>query len=152
MSELTIRPISVSDIRAASNLVELLAEYAQESAINGMPVPMPDWNLYQSLEDTGGLLIFGAYSDTQLVGFMGANLAYAAQYSATLANTMAFFVAASHRKFGTGKRLADRMTEEAFQRGASAVAIGAPSESRLAKAAEVLGFKETNRLYLRIKP
>ena len=152
MSEITIKLVSVNDVQTADNIDLLLDEYAQESALDGMPSPVPDWRVYRIAEEAGCLFSFGAYADDKLVGFIGVQMTYAAQYSAHIGSTMAFFVDSNYRKFGTGKYLVDHASDELSKRGAAAIAIGAPSESRLAKAAQSLGFKETNRLYMRTLP
>lgn len=152
MNDIQIKPISITQIQAASNIDALLDAYAQESALSVMPEPLPDWDGYTAMEDSGGLIVHGAYAGDTLVGFMVIMMCYAAQYSASIGNTMAIFVLPEYRKFGTGKKLVDSVAEAAFSHGMAALAIGAPSESRLAKAAESMGFKETNRIYLRAKP
>lgn len=149
MSLPQIKHISVAKIQAASNIGELLDAYAQESALAVMPEPMLDWDIYEALEESGGIIAHGAYVDDTLVGFMVIMMCYAAQYSADIGNTMLLFVLPEHRRFGTGKKLVDSVAEAAFTHGMAALAIGAPSDSRLAKAAESMGFKETNRVYLR---
>lgn len=152
MSLIQIKPTSVAQIQAASNIDVLLEAYAQESALSVMPEPMPDWDSYVAMEESGGIIAHGAYVDDALVGFMVIMMCYAAQYSASIGNTMAIFVLPEYRKFGTGKKLVDSVADAAFTHGMAALAIGAPSDSRLAKAAESMGFKETNRVYLRTKP
>ncbi len=144
-----IKAISIPQLQTADNINALLDAYVQESALSVMPEPIPDWESYTSIEESGGLIVHGVYEEDILVGFMVVMLCYAAQYSATIGNTMALFVLPEYRKFGTGKKLVDSVAEAASRRGATALAIGAPSESRLAKAAESMGFKETNRIYLR---
>lgn len=147
-----IKPTSIAQIQAASNIDALLDAYAQESALSVMPEPMPDWDSYAAREKSGGIIAHGAYVDDTLVGFMVIMMCYAAQYSAWIGNTMALFVMPEYRKFGTGKKLVDSMAEAAFTHNMVALALGAPSNSRLAKAAELMGFVETNRVYLRTKP
>jgi len=152
MNDILIKPISITQIQAASNIDALLDAYAQESALSVMPEPLPDWDGYAAMEESGGIIAHGVYAGDTLVGFMVIMMCYAAQYSASIGNTMAIFVLPEYRKFGTGKKLVDSVAEAAFSHGMAALAIGAPSESRLAKAAESMGFKETNRIYLRAKP
>jgi GNAT superfamily N-acetyltransferase len=149
MSEITIQPCTVTDIVEASTYEALIAAYAAESALDEMPAPEPDIAMYHALEASGSLKIVGAFCQGQLVGFIACNMNYAPQYAAIVGLTMVFFVDQAHRTFGTGARMVEAMKHLAKAHGAVGLMIGAPAESRLAKAAPILGFKETNRLYFK---
>ena len=144
-----IRPCTVLDVVDASTYEALIAAYAQESALDDMPAPVPDVAMYYALEANGSLKIVGAFCNGELVGFMACALNYAPQYAAIVGMTMVFFVDQAHRTFGTGARMVEAMKVQAKAHGAVGLMIGAPAESRLAKAAPILGFKETNRLYFK---
>lgn len=149
MRDIEIRPCTVIDVVGASTYEALIHAYAAESALDDMPTPEPDVAMYHALEANGSLKVVGAFSQGQLVGFMACNMNYAPQYAAIVGLTMVFFVAHSHRTYGTGARMVEAMKALAKAQGAVGLMIGAPAESRLAKAAPILGFKETNRLYFK---
>lgn len=149
MMPILTQPCHIADLTQAPNFQVLLALYAQESALDELPTPHADLKAYQMLEDQGTLQIVGAWLDDELVGFIGVNLTYAPQYSINLGMTLFFFVLPKYRKHGTGKKLIDSVCKELHKFGAKALLIGAPAESRLAKAAGLLGFRESNRLYLK---
>lgn len=144
-----IRLCTVLDVVDASTYGALIAAYAQESALDDMPAPQPDVAQYLALEQQNALVVVGAFEGDTLVGFMACALNYAPQYGAFVGMTMVLFVGKAHRKHGTGSRLVALMEDEARKRGAVGIVIGAPSDSRLAKAAPLLGFRETNRLYFK---
>lgn len=123
--------------------------YARESALADMPTPLPDLNAYRALENNGSLIIVGAFLDSNLVGFMACHLAYVPQYGAVVGMTLVFFVDPRYRKKGTGAHMLALVEQKAQQANASGLVIGAPADSRLAKAAPMLGFRETNRLYFK---
>lgn len=149
MKILILANCTVQDITSAPGFEALTAKYARESSLDGMPVPVPDLGTYQALEDQGTLTVCAAMDGEDLVGFMAAQIVFAPQYGATLGMTLAYFVDPEFRPYGTGARLADAMCTVLDAKGAVGLMIGAPSESRLAKAAGLMGFKETNRLYFR---
>ena len=139
----------LQDLTSAPTFGALLQAYARESSLPGLPTPEPNLGAYQALEDEGLLKTAAAYDGDTLVGFISAQLVNAPQYNATVGMTLAFFVEEKHRAYGTARHLIDALSTVLKCYDAKGLVIGAPSESRLAKAANLLGFHETNRLYFK---
>jgi GNAT superfamily N-acetyltransferase len=70
-------------------------------------------------------------------------------YSALAATTESWFVSAAARKGGTGKRLMDAAEAKARELGAVGFLISAPTGGSLERAAPMLGYRETNRVYFK---
>jgi hypothetical protein len=152
-----VRQCKFDELANAPGFDVLCAEYAAESA--RMPEfgePKIDAGTYRAMEATGmahciGAWNVGAYRD-ELVGFGVVVLSTLPHYSKLIGSLISFFVAHTARKGGTGtqiRELAERISQE---RGALALLISAPVESRLDVILPRSGYRETNRLYVKALP
>jgi GNAT superfamily N-acetyltransferase len=145
MSEITIQLCTVTDIFSASTIDTLVAAYSQESAIQGMPAPRPNIDLYLAMESAGLLTFFGAYTDDDvLVGVLALTVSPVPQYGVDMGSIILFYVDEKHRKHGTGTRLVEHAERVAREKGALVLLMGAPTQGRLAKAAPMMGFKASH--------
>ena len=109
------RKATIAEIEAAPNLAELVEEYAQESAIDGLPHPTVRTEMYRQLEAAGVLFSLASYVDDKLIGFCGVLSSLNPHHGVRLAVVESFFVAKEYRKTGAGiqmKRAAERHAEE----------------------------------------
>lgn len=149
MEPVTIRPCTVAEVFAAPNIDELLAEYASESSIAGLPSAVPNRDLYAGLEATGFMQVIGAFEGERLVGFLVLVVTVNPHYSQILAVTESYFVAAEHRKTGAGLQLLAVAENLAKQKGALGMFVSAPVQSRLARVMPGIGYRETTRAFFR---
>ena len=149
MKLIDIRTISFADIWAASNIDALLAEYAEESSLSGLPTPVPLRDLYELLEQSGSCVLLGAYKGDELVGFLAMVVSMNPHYSQVLAVTESYFVASEHRKTGAGLRLLTAAESLAKAKGAIGILVSAPVQSRLAQVMPGVGYRETTRAFFR---
>lgn len=144
-----IEKYSINAIVAAPNFDEVLAEYAAESAIDGLPPPCADIETYKKLETAGSLHPIAAFLGDHLVGFIFVLISKLPHYSADVAIVESFFVAKKHRKTGAGIKL--RHAAEAFanKAGACGLLMSAPVGGTLSKVLPHSGYTETNQVFFR---
>jgi GNAT superfamily N-acetyltransferase len=99
---LEIKRISCEDIFYASNSAELLDAYSKDCV---MPDYNPQRQMYATLENSGALHCFGAYSDGILVGFVSVITGVMPHNGKRMATIESLFALPSHRKLGTGDAL-----------------------------------------------
>lgn len=149
MQTVTIRPATVAEVFAAPNVDELLAEYARESSVAGLPSAVPNRDLYAGLEATGFMHVIGAFDGELLAGFLVLVVTINPHYSQILAVSESYFVASEYRKSGAGLQLLAVAENLAKQKGAVGMFVSAPVESRLARVMPGVGYRETTRAFFR---
>lgn len=147
---LEIRKSSISELRDAPNIIELLDEYADESANNDMPRPNARAEAYLSLESTGMLHTFLAEKDRNIIGFITLLVTVMPHYGVPMAVTESFFVQKEHRKSGAGLRLLGSAEEYAESVGAFGMLISAPYDGVLSQVlSHSTEYSATNIIYFR---
>lgn len=145
LAAIAIRRCTVQEIL---DCPDLLGEYADESAIDGMPRPCPDAPMYQALEANGKIVALGAFDEDRLVGFLVMLTVTLPHYSEKVATAESFFVSAAYRRAGVGDRLLDEAKRFAKEMGAVGLLISAPINGKLAAVLErKKSFTETNRVF-----
>jgi GNAT superfamily N-acetyltransferase len=146
---LTIAPSTVEEIATAPQFAALAAEYAAESAIDGLPPPAAKMDTYRQLERAGMLHAFAARCDDALVGFMTVLAPVLPHYGVPVAVSESFFVASAHRGSGAGLRLLRAAEDKARALGSPGLLVSAPFEGALFKVLPRVGYVETNRVFFR---
>lgn len=146
---LDIRQITVDEFFDDRATDELLKQYADECAIDGMPRPFPHAGSYHALESTGSFFIFGAFVDSELVGFMTVVMPILPHYSVRTATMESFFVSPKHRNGGTGIKLIKHVEAFATEQGAVGFLISAPAGGRLEKLLSRFDYRHTNTVFFR---
>jgi GNAT superfamily N-acetyltransferase len=149
METLTIRRSTVAEIEQSPNITQLLAEYADESAIAGIGVPMAQLESYHQMEAAGLLHAIAAWQGTHLVGFVTLISGVLPHYGVCTATTESFFVARASRKTGAGLGLLREAEHLAKDLGAKGLLVSAPFGGRLAEVLPKAGYTETNRVFFR---
>jgi len=136
-------------VKAMDILIEetLLLEYEKESKGKLTPDVNKDIEKYIQLEKLGLLDVAGAYVDGSLIGFISAYTYNMPHYTAKATSIESYFVLKEHRKFGTGKKLLDKLIEVIKCRGATMLFMSAGVDGRLNKVAKSFGFEATNVIY-----
>lgn len=146
---LTIRPCTVSEIQSSEQFNDLLAEYAAESAISGMPPPSAKMDMYRGLEQSGAIVIFGAFVAEQLVGFLVVLAPLLPHYGRTVATAESFFVAKEYRSSGAGLELLRQAEKHADNIGSPALLVSAPAGGVLEKVLPRVGYEHSNTVFFK---
>jgi GNAT superfamily N-acetyltransferase len=144
---LAIRPCTAEELFSEPMFGSLVAEYAQESSITGLPPVNPQRELYQMLDRSGCVTAFAAHVGDDLVGFIVALTSINPHYGVKITAIESYFVGAKHRSTGAGMRLLREVEKAAKTNGATAVLVSAPSGGRLAEIMPRVGYHETNRIF-----
>jgi GNAT superfamily N-acetyltransferase len=145
----SVRKVTFAELTSHANFPDLFREYEGESAINGLPKPDDKMAQYRLIEPSGFLHIYGAFTGADLVGFLAFLLPVLPHYGVTIAVAESFFVAQKSRKGGAGLKLLHAAEEHARAAGSPALMVSAPTGGRLAEILPRLGYRETNRVFLR---
>jgi len=146
---LEIRKCTIAEIESASNIDEILEEYAAESAIKGLPHPFAKVDTYKHLETVNAIHILGAFFDDDIKGYIiGLSPVYP-NYSVRVAVAESFFVLKTYRHTGAGLKLL--RAAETYAKGANAcgMLVSAPLEGALVEVLPHVGYTETNRVFFR---
>lgn len=127
----TVEPISYAVIREHP---ELLAEYAAECAVPGLPPINPCWAMYEVLESSGGYQVFAAYIDGKMAGFSGILATINPHYSVMMATVESLFVGGGYRDGVAPARLMRTIEAHAAARRCTAILYSALAGSFLEKA------------------
>lgn len=146
---LTVAPGTVGEISAAPEFPALAAEYAAESAIDGLPPPAAKMATYRQLESAGALHAFAARLDEALVGFITVLAPVLPHYGVPVAVSESFFVARAHRGSGAGLRLLRAAEGKARALGSPGLLVSAPFEGTLFNVLPRVGYVETNRVFFK---
>lgn len=149
MDTIDIGPSSVAEVFAAPNIDSVLAEYAAESSIAGLPAATPNRDMYAQLEATGFMQVVAAWQGEQLAGFIVLVVTPNPHYSQAIAVSESFFVAAKYRKTGAGLQLLGVAEILARQKGAVGMFVSAPVGSRLAQIMPRVGYPATTQAFFR---
>lgn len=129
----------------------LLAEYAAECRLAGLPEPAPHREIYEMLEQSGAFELIGYQYEGQLVGFVALLVSMNPHYSVILGATESLFVSARYRKTGAGLALLREAQRIARAKGAAGLLVSAPAGGALA---EVLDSSKdwdyVNRVFLKV--
>ena len=122
--------VAVDAVLDAPEYPALIAEYARECAIEGLPLPQAKLESYRALELTGVIHVFTAMHSGELVGFITVAAPPSLHFSVPLAVVESFYVSPEHRGL-TGLRLLDTAECQAKACGAPGLLVSAPLGGRL---------------------
>lgn len=143
-----VHKVTRADVMDAPEFPALIADYAAESAIEGMPSPMVKLENYKALDGTGALHVFSAIDVGKLVGFITILAPILPHYGVTVAVSESFYLAPSHRGM-IGLRLMARAEAEALALGSPGLLICAPFGGKLFELLPKCGYVETNRVFFK---
>ena len=144
-----IRHCTVADIFDAPNFDDVMSQYGSESAIDGMPAPQAQRDLYQAMESAGSIHIVGAFHGCRLVGFVAVIASVLPHYGAKVAVTESLFVLDGYRATGAGLSLITAAERHAELSGAVGILISTPTDGKLAQLLPLAGYANTNQVYFR---
>lgn len=145
-----IERTTVAAIEAAAEFPALLAEYAAESAIDGMPSPQARMAQYRDLEARGVLRAIAATTEGgALAGFISVLLAPLPHYGIPVAVCESFFVAKAHRASLAGLKLLAAAEGLAGEANSPGLLVSAPWGGKLFELLPRCGYAETNRVFFK---
>ncbi|MDR1242720.1 MAG: GNAT family N-acetyltransferase, partial [Deltaproteobacteria bacterium] len=94
-----VRQVSVAEAFASRTFPALCREYAEESAIAGLPDPQEKLSAYQALEASGSSVFcaYGAFLGDMLIGFVALLTPVLPHYGITIAVAESLFVGSAYR-------------------------------------------------------
>lgn len=147
---MNIEPSSIAELHATPNFEAILAEYAAESAIAGLPPPSAKVETYRTLEAARMLHTFSALTTSgQLAGFITVLAPELPHYSAVVAVAESFFVAKRYRMTGAGVELLHAAEDKALALGSPGLLVSAPFAGKLFEVLPRLGYVETSRIFFK---
>jgi GNAT superfamily N-acetyltransferase len=146
---LDLRSCSVADLPEMAGFGAFAAEYAAESAIDGLPLPAARLANYLPLERVGALHTIRAAVAGRLAGVITVLAPMNPHYGVPIAVSESFFVAKPHRRTGAGLKLLRAAEDKARELGAPGLLVGAPVEGDLFKVLPRVGYRETNRVFFK---
>lgn len=147
MAELEIRPCMFDEIAQDPAYGALIAAYADESALAGLPRPQPRLDIYLDLERRGVLRIVGAWQDGALLGFISVLTSVLPHYGVPVATTESFYVARDKRGTAAGLRLLLEARRQAREAGGVGLLVSAPHGSTLAQVLNKMHCRQTNDIF-----
>lgn len=149
-SPLTIRQCSVSEMQATSDLDELLAEYATESANPDLGGHDAQYQTYAVMEQAGVLHIFCAYKGDRLVGFLVLICMVLPHFGRMVGSSESIFVSAPHRKTGAGLKLIAAAEAKCRELGAIGFYLSGPVGGALCQAlSKAKAWRPTNQVFFK---
>ena len=144
-----IRQCTISELEAAPNIHDLLAEYAEESSIAGLPTPAAQVETYRAIESSGALHIIAAFEGDLLIGYITVLSTVLPHYNEVVSVTESYFVSKEHRSSGAGLKLLRSAERFAREIGSLGLLVSAPTGGALSDVLPRVGYKETNRVFFR---
>lgn len=141
--------VTIDELEACANIHDLLHEYAEESAVKGLPSPNAKSELYKGLESTGALQAIGAFIDNELIGFILILSPVMAHYSALVCVVESFFVTKNKRNTGAGIKLLHYAEDFAKSKGSPGLLVSAPVNGVLCNVLPHIGYTESNRVFFK---
>lgn len=144
-----IKQVTADELSSDPKFMGLIAEYAEESAIEGMPEPDYQLGMYKHLELLGHFHMFAAYVEGELVGFLTMVDTVLPHYGKRVATVESYFVAKAHRKGGPGLDLLRAAEWLAKALGAVGILLSAPRGGKLARVMPKAKYKHTNEVFFK---
>ena len=146
-----VRQISVAEAFARPEFSVLCREYARESALSGLPDPQEKLSAYQALEASGSTAFsaYGAFLGDLLIGFIVLLTPTLPHYGVAIAVAESLFVGCGYRKTGAGMLLVRQAEKRAKEIRSPGLLFSAPSGGRLSTLLPRIGYRETNRVYMK---
>ena len=146
---MNVQGSSIAELARDPSLAVLLAEYAAESSIPGLPPPAAKMDSYRELEARGLLHVLSAIHERRLIGFLTLLAPVLPHYGVAVAVSESFFVARAYRGTGAGLKLLRAAEDTARRLGSPGLLVSAPYEGDLFKVLPRVGYAEVNRVFFK---
>lgn len=147
-----LRRISFRVLEAQAAFPALVAEYAAECGMEGLPPPSAKFETYRDLDDKGLLHVLATFAEQDLTGFLLLLVPVLPHYSVGVAVSESFFVGRAHRCSGAGLKLLRAAEHLSCELNAAGLLVSAPFEGDLFKVLPRVGYREANRVFFKSVP
>lgn len=144
-----VRLGEMAELQRAENFPALLAEYAEESAVKGMPPVSAKMATYDRLEITGALHVYIALEEEKLVGFLILLVPVMPHFGVAVTTGDSFFVAKEYRRTLAGLKLMIAAEHMAAKLKSPGVFLSAPYRGKLFELLPKCGFEEVGRTFFK---
>lgn len=146
---MNVQRSTVAALERDPDLTSLLAGYAAESAIAGLPPPAARMDSYRELEGRGLLQVLSATHEGRLIGFLTLLVPVLPHYGVAVAVSESFFVAREYRGTGAGLKLLRAGEELARRANSPGLLVSAPFEGDLFRVLPRVGYTEASRVFFK---
>lgn len=147
---MVIFPVTYRQILDDPEAQILMSEYAWECSMPELGDVNPQRELYQAMEDSGGLKSFGVYKEDKLIGFATLLIYVLPHYGKKIATTESIFIAIDHRNSVAGARLLSFLEDYAKGQGCEAFLYTAPEGSRFSALLSIKDeYRHSNNVFVR---
>lgn len=143
------KSISFDQLESDPSWPMIVAEYADECRIAGMPACEYQGDMYRMLESQGVMHLIGAYVGDTLVGFCNLLLTRLPHYGKVVGTMESMFVAKNWRKSGAGIGLIREAERVSANGGAVAVLMTAPTGGSMERLMPMVGYRHTNTVFFK---
>lgn len=144
-TEVDVKLSSVAEIRQFGDA--LLRAHAAEAEPDLAEHFDPKWDDYRVAELSGQLIVLAAWNGSDLVGYAVAAVVPSMHYALTLCQHDLLYVAPEWRAKRIGRRLLDRMRQQAKAWGAHRLLMHAKPNSKLWTMLMLLGMKVEETIF-----
>lgn len=152
MSDVQIDRCAFAELEGESRFLPMAGEYADECALAGLPPIDAKFASYPMLDASGFFHVYRAKVDGELVGFVTLLMPVIPHYGVAVAVAESLFVSKPHRKTGAGLKLIRTAEKHAREAGSPALMLSAPTGGVLAELLPNMGYRETNRVFMKDFP
>lgn len=144
-----VRLSDMAELQEARNFPALLAEYAEESAVDGMPPVSAKMATYDRLEITGLLHVYIALEEKELAGFLILLVPNMPHYGRDVATGDSIFVAKQYRHTLAGLKLMIAAEHIAVRLKSPGVFLSSPHGGKLMALLPKCGFKPVGHTFFK---
>ncbi len=149
---ITVRKCAFAEIEGHPDFPALHQAYGAECALHGLPPPTEKGAAYRLLDGSAAFQIYGAFRSERLIGFVALLTPVLPHYGVAIAVAESLFVAPEQRKTGAGLQLLHAAETHARALGSPGLLVSAPTGGPLGKVLPRRGYRETNRVFLKVLP
>jgi hypothetical protein len=144
-----IKQVTCQELAGDPKFTGLIEEYADESAIAGMPRPNYQFGVYRMMEMAGDFHLIAAYIEGELVGFLTMSVTVLPHYGKRVATVESYFVTQAHRSGGPGLDLLRAAEWLAKALDAVGILVSAPKGGKLSRVMPRAKYKHTNEVFFK---
>lgn len=144
-----IERTTVIELKSAHNFDELLREYADECAMEGLPPPSAKMDSYDKLEKIGILHPYRATHEGILIGFITVLIPTLPHYGICVAVSESFFVTKAQRRTGAGMKLLQCAEDITVELKSPGLLVSAPHGSVLEQVLPRSGYRQASSVFFK---
>lgn len=148
-AEVAYRRIAFEQLESDPSWPRIVAEYADECRIAGMPPCECQGDMYRMMESHGSLHVIGAYVGGELIGFCHLIVSKLPHYGRLAGTAESIFVLKERRGTGAGLGLLKWAERVAQENGAVALLMSAPAGGSMERLMPMVGYRHTNTVFFK---